>query len=149
LPAQVRVFLGDRSRAIGGKARIVWMDGDFLRTEQHIRSFDQLPYWNPDRPGFEQIATAKAHRAGFSMRPLGETAKDAWASYQKLFPSGVTYSYKQYTFEWGISPEREREILAAWKQKKAAGSYFFRRDLKCRYAQDAALSSSSAGAAQF
>lgn len=121
VPATFRVFLGESSRAIGGKARIVWVDGDFLRNEQHIRTFDQMPYWNPDRPGFEQISNAKARGAGFSTRPLVETAKDAWASYQKIIPPNVTYPYKQYTFEWGISPEREREILVAWKRKKAAG----------------------------
>lgn len=122
LPTPFRVFLGDSSRAIGGKARIVWVNGDFLRNEEHVRTFDQLPYWNPDRPGFEQISTAKARAAGFFTRSLSETAKDAWASYQKIAPLNVTYPYKQYTFEWGISPEREKEILAAWKQKNQQAS---------------------------
>lgn len=117
LPTPFRVFLDDSSRAIGGKARIVWVDGDFLRNEQHVRTFDHMPYWNPDRPGFEQISSAKTRGTGFSTRPLAETAKDAWASYQKIVPAGVTYPYKQYSFEWGISPEQEHEILAAWKQK--------------------------------
>jgi 2'-hydroxyisoflavone reductase len=116
-PAQFRVFLEQSSKGIGGKAKPVWVDGDFLRNEQHVRPFDHLPYWNPDRPGFEQISSAKAHDAGWSERPLAETAKDAWAWYQKTVAPDLVYPQKQYGFEWGISAEREREILAAWKSK--------------------------------
>ena len=113
-----RAFLGGSSRAIDGKARLVWIDSDFLRNEQHVKTFDNLPYWNPDRPGFERISPAKARAAGFSTRPLAETARDAWTSYQNRVASDLVYPQKQYGFEWGISPEREREILAAWKSRQ-------------------------------
>lgn len=114
-----RVFLEESSKGIGGKAKLVWIDGDYLRNQQHVRPFDHLPYWNPDRPGFEQISSAKAHAAGWSERPLAETARDAWTSYQKIVSPDLAYPQKQYDFEWGISAEREREILAAWKAKSA------------------------------
>jgi hypothetical protein len=84
-----------------------------------VKTFDNLPYWNPDRPGFERISSTKARAAGFGTRPLRETAKDAWASYQRIVPADLVYPQKQYGFEWGISPERERAILAAWKNKQA------------------------------
>ena len=116
-PLPFREFLGQSSRAIGGKAKLVWVNSDFLRKEQHVRPFDNLPYWNPDRPGFEQISPAKARAAGLNPRPLGETAKDAWAWYQKTVPADLVYPQKQDDFEWGISPERERDILSAWKRK--------------------------------
>ena len=119
-PYPFRIFLGESSRSIDGKARVVWIDSDFLRNEQHVKTFDNLPYWNPDRPGFEQVSSANARAAGFSTRPLVETARDAWASYQKSVPANLVYPQKQYGFEWGISPEREREILAAWKNKTAS-----------------------------
>lgn len=118
LPMTFRSFLEQSSQGIGGKAKVVWVNGDFLH-KQNVRYFDHMPYWNPDRPGFEQISSAKARAAGFATRPLTETARDAWTSYQKLIAPGLTYPQKQYDFEWGISPEREREILAAWK--RAAG----------------------------
>lgn len=35
----------------------------------------------------------------------------------KTVPLDLVYPQKQYGFEWGISAEREREILAAWKLK--------------------------------
>jgi hypothetical protein len=92
------------------------VNGDYLR-EQHVKTFDNMPYWNPDRPGFERVSPTKARAAGFTTRPLTDTAKDAWASYQKTVPPDLVYPQKQYGFEWGISPERE--ILAAWKNKQA------------------------------
>lgn len=119
-PQPFRVFLKESSAGIGGKARVVWIDNEFLRTEQHLRTFNDLPFWNFDRPGFEQISNAKARAAGFVSRPLAETARVAWASYLKIMPSGLTFPYSQYGDTHGISDERQKEILAAWKQKTAA-----------------------------
>ena len=64
-PLPFRAFLGESSSAIGGKAKLVWIDSDFLRNDQHVKTFDNLPYWNPDRPGFERISSTKARTAGF------------------------------------------------------------------------------------
>jgi 2'-hydroxyisoflavone reductase len=118
-PLLFKSFLSESAAGIGGKGKPVWVNGDYLRNEQHVKTFDNMPYWNPDRPGFERISPAKAHAAGFMTRPLRETAKDAWASYQKTVAPDLVYPQKQWGFEWGISPERERDILAAWKNKQA------------------------------
>jgi hypothetical protein len=67
----------------------------------------------------ERISPGKARAAGFIARPLKETAKDAWVSYQKTVPPNLVYPQKQWGYEWGISPEHERDILAAWKNKQA------------------------------
>ena len=115
LPTPFRTFLDESSRGIGGKARVVWVGADFLHKE-NVRTFDHMPYWTPDRPGFEQISSAKARAAGFTTRPLSETAKDAWDSYQKLVAPDLKYPQKQYGFEWGISAEREQQILSASKK---------------------------------
>ena len=117
-PLLFRDFLSESATAIGGKGKPVWVNGDYLR-EQHVKTFDNMPYWNPDRPGFERISPAKAKAAGFTTRPLTDTAKDAWASYQKTVPPDLVYPQKQYGFEWGISPEREHDILVAWKKRQA------------------------------
>lgn len=118
-PAPFKTFLGESSRGIGGKGKPVWVDGDYLRNEQHVKTFDNMPYWNPDRPGFERVSPIKALAAGFTTRPLSETAKDAWAWYQQTVPADLVYPQKQYGFEWGISPGREHNILAAWKNRQA------------------------------
>lgn len=117
-PLLFKTFLSESGGAIAGKGKPVWVNGDYLR-EQHVKTFDNMPYWNPDRPGFERISPAKAHAAGFTTRPLKETARDAWASYQKTVQPDLVYPQKQWGYEWGISPERERDILAAWKNKQA------------------------------
>jgi 2'-hydroxyisoflavone reductase len=118
-PTPFRTFLEESELGIGGKAKLVWVDNNFLQNDQHLHPFDNLPYWNPDRPGFEQISPAKANGAGFKPRPLRDTARDAWASYQQTVASDLTYPHKQYDFEWGISDTREKEILEAWKAKQA------------------------------
>lgn len=117
-PLLFKTFLSESGGAIAGKGKPVWVNGDYLR-EQHVKTFDNMPYWNPDRPGFERISPANAHAAGFTTRPLKETARDAWASYQKTVQPDLVYPQKQWGYEWGISPERERDILAAWKNKRA------------------------------
>ena len=117
-PLLFKDFLSESAVAIGGKGKPVWVDGDYLRNEQHVKTFDNMPYWNPDRPGFERISPAKAKAAGFTIRPLRETAKDAWAWYQETVLSDLVYPQKQGDFEWGISPERERDILVAWKKRQ-------------------------------
>ena len=117
-PLVFRSFLSESAAGIDGKGKPVWVNGDYLR-EQHVKTFDNMPYWNPDRPGFERISPAKARAVGFTTRPLRDTAKDAWTTYQKIVSPDLVYPQKQYDFEWGISPERERDILVAWKNKQA------------------------------
>lgn len=117
-PVVFRAFLSQSASGIGGQGKPVWVAGDYLR-EQHVKTFDNMPYWNPDRPGFERISPARSRSAGFTTRPLRETAKDAWTWYQKTVPPDLVYPQKQYEYEWGISPERERDILAGWKKKRA------------------------------
>ena len=121
LPTPFRAFLAESSGGIDGKGRPVWVAADFLRGH-NVRTFDNMPYWTPDRLGFAQLSSAKARAVGFRTRSLGETARDAWASYLKLVPAGLTYPQKQYGFEWGVSPEREHEILVAWHKKNESPS---------------------------
>jgi nucleoside-diphosphate-sugar epimerase len=119
-PVTFKAFLSESANGIGGKGKPVWVNGDYLRNQQHVKTFDNMPYWNPDRPGFERISPAKARATGFLSRPLRDTARDAWATYQKTVPPDLVYPQKQYGFEWGISPQREREILAGWKNREAS-----------------------------
>jgi 2'-hydroxyisoflavone reductase len=119
LPTPFRVFLNESSRGIGGKAKLVWVNGDFLRNEQHVGTFNNMPFWNPDRLGFDQISSAKARAAGFSERPLSESSRDSWAWYQKIVSPNIVYPQKQDGLEWGISRDRERKILVAWNERQS------------------------------
>jgi 2'-hydroxyisoflavone reductase len=92
---------------------------DFLAT-QKIAGWRHMTVWIPPMgptAGFSQRSIAKALAAGLTFRPLAVTARDtlAWNGtrsadeLQKLANGAVG----------GISLEREAEVLAAWKAKKA------------------------------
>jgi 2'-hydroxyisoflavone reductase len=117
-PTPFRSFLDQCHAGVGGRAKAVWVDGDFLHKTEKVATFNGMPLWNPDRPGFATISTAKAEAVGWKQRPLSETARDALASYRQRFPAGVTFPSKEGTLEWGISDERERQILAEWRARK-------------------------------
>src|SRR4030095_1863834 len=44
-PLVLQNFLSESASGSGGKGKPVWVDGDFLRTAQHIKTFDNMPYW--------------------------------------------------------------------------------------------------------
>jgi 2'-hydroxyisoflavone reductase len=64
-----------------------------------------------DSPGFGEIAIARALAAGLAFRPLAETAADTLAWWRTL-PEERRAKPKA-----GLSPEREREVLSAWKAR--------------------------------
>ncbi len=107
-----RELLEGARTAIGSEARLVWVDPDFLRREQGVHSFSDLPLWAPldEDPGFFQVDGTRATEAGATFRPLTETARDAWRWYRSHFFKDTTFPVGGL----GLSREREREILAAW-----------------------------------
>ena len=113
-----RSFLDECKSAIGGNARIVWVDEQFLRKQGLRIDAGNLPFWNPDDPGFEQVSSLKARRAGWVTRPLKQTAIDAWNSYCTRINADIAYPQHQWRYEWGISTERQTQILQDWEQHK-------------------------------
>lgn len=111
-PFTLRQLLEGSRDAIGSDARFVWVDADFLRREQGVRSFSDMPLWAPldEDPGFYQIDGSKAVAAGLRYRPLSETARDAWQWYRSHFFRGTSFPSQGA----GLSRERELEVLAAW-----------------------------------
>jgi 2'-hydroxyisoflavone reductase len=118
-PMTIRSFLAQCRDGVGGKGQAVWVNGVFLRNVEKVGTFDNMPFWNPTRPGFATISAAKAEAVGWTQRPLTETARDAFASYRKRFPAGVKFPWTEGDSQWGISAERERKILADWAARKA------------------------------
>ncbi len=116
----LREFLEGTRAGIGGRARLTWVDADFLRDESGIASFSDMPLWAPldEDPGFYQISGAKALAAGMTYRPIGETAAAAWAWYRSYFFRYTTFPASGM----GISREREEAILAAWRERAGAGT---------------------------
>ena len=98
----------ERTRAaVGSDATLTWVDAAFLE-EQGLSA---LTYWTEpagDYLGMMQVNGDKAFDAGFAMRPLEETARDAleWFNSQDA---------ERQELRSGLSPTREAELLAAFR----------------------------------
>jgi 2'-hydroxyisoflavone reductase len=103
-------------------AQFTWVPAEFL-TEQGIQGWRHMTVWVAPRKnniGFSQRSVARAVAKGLTFRPLAVTAKDTldWnktrsaEELRKLANGEVG----------GISAEREAQVLAAWKAKRATSS---------------------------
>jgi 2'-hydroxyisoflavone reductase len=116
-PTPFRAFLQESGSAIHGGAQLVWIDQKFLLKEG-VHAGDNMPYWMPDSPAFAQFSSMKARRAGWITRPLKETAADAWKSYCTRIDPNLPYPQHQWRYNWGISAERQTQILQNWKNRQ-------------------------------
>jgi len=96
----------------GGNARFVWMDDAFL-TAQEAGVWMELPLWVPESDeemtGFLRTSSAKAIQDGLTYRPLAETVRDTLA-WDRSRPADTEYRA-------GLKPEREAELLEAWRAR--------------------------------
>jgi len=100
--------------AIGSSARLVWASADFLE-QQKVSPWGDMPVWIPatgDTAGANRRRNQKAVAAGLTFRPLAETVNDTVAWWKTLPPE------RQAKLRAGIAPEREAQVLEAWKSKK-------------------------------
>ena len=96
--------------ALKSNATFTWVAEDFL-TQQKVEPWSDMPVWTGKDSG---LALAKIDRAlskGLTFRPLAETARDTLAWFRSL-PQD-----RQAHLKAGLTPERETEVLAAWKKK--------------------------------
>jgi len=108
-PLTMEDFLTGSREALASDARVTWVDEAFLLA-QGVRPFTDLPLWMPRASaGFSAISSRKAQRAGLRYRSLAQTVRDteAWAR-------GQAWEGRKA----GLSPDREREVLAAWDEAK-------------------------------
>ena len=97
-------------------AHFTWVDADFLQTNQ-VRGWTDMPVWVSPRgesAAFARVICDKAYAAGLTFRPLAVTAKDTLDWYHDR-PAD-----EQAKAEAGITPEKEKAVLAAWHAKKGA-----------------------------
>ena len=104
--------------AVGSDAELVWAGERFL-VDAGVEPYADLPLWlaptvDPDWAGFLGVDVSRAVAAGLAFRPLEETVRDtlAWAEREPApaKESGVPVPPA------GLDPERERELLAAWRE---------------------------------
>jgi 2'-hydroxyisoflavone reductase len=104
-------LLDETLEAVPSDARLVPVDGDWL-VEQGVDGL-QLPLWTEGGVEWSlAMAPDKAQVAGLTYRPFAETVRDtlAWA---EANPDQAVSE------QWGMSPEREQELLMAWQTTQA------------------------------
>lgn len=95
-------------------AEFTWVDTDFLR-EQRVSPWGDMPVWIPRRSegaGLSRVSIARAKAAGLTFRSLVDTTTATLAWFNAL-PEA-----RRAAFRSGIKPERELEVLKAWKERK-------------------------------
>jgi 2'-hydroxyisoflavone reductase len=96
-------------------ARLVFVPTDFLEA-QNVSPWGDMPVWVPnagDSAGFHTRSNAKAIAAGLTFRSLADTVAATLAWYDALPEERRNAGPRA-----GIKPEREAEVLAAWKARQ-------------------------------
>ena len=110
-------FLTMAKAALKSDVKIIWMDVKFLVTEMKLEPFMQIPFWIPTaldpEPGFHQISNKKGITAGLKFTDFKETVEISYDSFKaKRF-----IVEEDYGVVFGISYEREDEIIKKWKKR--------------------------------
>jgi nucleoside-diphosphate-sugar epimerase len=112
-PLTMGQLLDDCRAVSGSDATLIWVDEEFLLTAG-AAPWSELPLWVPareaDMAGFSAVSCAKAIAAGLTFRPLADTIRDtlAWDATRPAVPE----------LRAGLKPEREAELLAAWRTSR-------------------------------
>jgi 2'-hydroxyisoflavone reductase len=96
------------------EATFTWVDTDFLAS-QKVRPYAEMPVWMPAKGGHEGFARVDLTREvalGLTFRPLTVTARDTLDYYHAQSPE------RQATLKAGLTPERELQVLEAWRSRK-------------------------------
>ena len=97
--------------ATGASPELTYVDSEWLGA-QGVDAWVEVPLWVPESegPSLWRHDTVAAQRPGFTWRPLSETVADTW-TWQK----DVSGGWQPTERTPGLAPERERELLAAWR----------------------------------
>ena len=110
-PLTMAGMLGGIASAIHADAPLTWVPRAFLDARK-VSAWTDLPVWVPGQgedAGFARRDIGRALRAGLTFRPLPTTAVDTLAWFRQQ-PAD-----RQARLRAGLAPDRESELLAAWK----------------------------------
>jgi 2'-hydroxyisoflavone reductase len=96
--------------------RAIWATADFL-ARQKVEGWADMPVWldaKGDDAAFAETSADRALKAGLKITPLRKTVRDTLA-WHLTRPEAERAKLKA-----GITPEREQEVLAAWKTESAS-----------------------------
>jgi len=77
-----------------------------------VQAWSDMPVWAGADDGITRTNISRALAKGLTFRAFGDTARDTLAWF-KSWPQD-----RQAHLKAGITPEREAEVLAAWKKQK-------------------------------
>ncbi|XYI00173.1 NAD-dependent epimerase/dehydratase family protein [Sorangium sp. So ce1128] len=100
--------------ASGADARFTWVSAKFL--EKPPGEPVDLPIWTPaegETSAFHLRSAERARKAGLKFRPVPDTVKDTLSWWKTLPPE------RNAKPRAGLSPEREAELLRAWRTWRA------------------------------
>jgi nucleoside-diphosphate-sugar epimerase len=99
--------------ATGSGARLTWVPDDVL-VANGVEPWDELPLWIPADAGAGTwaVGTERAQAAGLRCRPIAETVADTWAWLRDGGENELP-AWRAELRPTGLSPERERALLAA------------------------------------
>ncbi|HUF25957.1 MAG TPA: NAD-dependent epimerase/dehydratase family protein [Gemmatimonadaceae bacterium] len=98
--------------------KFTWVDADFLAQHQ-VRPWQDMPVWVPPRggsAGFSRVSIARAREKGLTFRPLAVTVRDT-LDWHATRPEAARARLATSPTAPGLRPEREAEVLAAWKAR--------------------------------
>ena len=110
-PLGVGGMLDEIKAALKSNARLTWVMEDFL-TQQKVEAWSDMPVWAGRESGLARAKIDRALSKGLTFRPLAETARDTLIWFRSL-PQD-----RQSKLRAGLTPEREADVLAAWKKQK-------------------------------
>jgi 2'-hydroxyisoflavone reductase len=110
-PLQIGQMLDGIKDALQSSATFTWLPAEFLQ-QQKVEAWSDMPVWAGDELGLARTKVDRAFAKGLTFRPLAETARDTLAWFKSLQQD------RQSKLHAGLTPERETEVLAAWKRSK-------------------------------
>jgi 2'-hydroxyisoflavone reductase len=93
--------------------RFTWVPVDFL-ARQEVRPWSDMPAWIPGDP-LSLVSVERAVAAGLTFRPLAVTARDTLHYHEGRPPE------EREQLQAGMTPDRERAVLAAWHTASSRG----------------------------
>jgi 2'-hydroxyisoflavone reductase len=100
-------------------ADVTWVDDTFL-LEHDVGEWMELPLWNAadgELGNLHTADTSRARAAGLRMRPVAETVADTRSWSEARTGRGAGTVAMGATDGVGLDPKKERELLAAWRER--------------------------------
>src|SRR6266480_176392 len=91
-------------------AKFTWVSEEFLN-EQKVQPWSDMPVWTGKDDAVARTNISRALSKGLTFRPLDVTARDTLAWFKSLPQERQSHP------KAGLSPQRETEVLAAWKEQ--------------------------------